>query len=58
MIKGRELEKAIASLLRKHRRTFMGNCKCGWSRDLLDLDGGDHADHVGRVAAQCIWALS
>jgi hypothetical protein len=54
------LERAAAKLLRKHHRTFMGHCKCGWRRSPLNQFGDpepDHDDHVGKIIADCMWAV-
>ena len=50
-----DLAKATAKLLRRHRRTFWGHCRCGWRRDLMEFE--DHEDHVGKLIADCLWAV-
>lgn len=53
----RLLEKAIAKLHRKHQRTWMGHCKCGWRQPAIGPFGDpepDHSDHVARIIADVL----
>lgn len=47
MIKRHPLRTALARLHRNHQRTWFGNCKCGWKRDLMSWS--DHSDHVAQA---------
>lgn len=53
----RRLTAALAAVHRRHRRNLLGNCRCGWRRNQLDVH--DHSDHAaGELARVIMQALT